>query len=298
MIRLFKGVTAFTLILITSILVIVAVVPIGLFRFIPYKPLQIKILKINEVLGELTLASWKAIQDLIHKPKYKVKGEEKLRKNIWQFTTINHLAWADIFLLLYFTNYKMSVPKIFMKSQLWWLPITWAANIGLAMPFVVRRSKEEIKANPELAKTDKESTIRACKLYELFPTNVCGFIEGTRIDKTKYLASNSKFKNLMPPKIGGMGYTLEVMPYIDHLIDVTLVYKTNKRSFWDFLCGDMSEASVTINSYKIPEKLRNKDYAFDESAREELREFLEEVWAKKDKIIESEKEKYGIESVF
>tara|TARA_Y100001970_G_scaffold94847_1_gene119536 strand:+ start:1349 stop:2245 length:897 start_codon:yes stop_codon:yes gene_type:complete len=298
MIRLFKGVTAFTLILITSILVIVAVVPIGLFRFIPYKPLQIKILKINEVLGELTLASWKAIQDLMHKPKYKVKGEEKLRKNIWQFTTINHLAWADIFLLLYFTNYKMSVPKIFMKSQLWWLPITWAANIGLAMPFVVRRSKEEIKANPELAKTDKESTIRACKLYELFPTNVCGFIEGTRIDKTKYLASNSKFKNLMPPKIGGMGYTLEVMPYIDHLIDVTLVYKTNKRSFWDFLCGDMSEASVTINSYKIPEKLRNKDYAFDESAREELREFLEEVWAKKDKIIESEKEKYGIESVF
>ena len=298
MIRLFKGVTTFTLILITSILVIVAVVPIGLFRFIPYKPLQIKILKINEVLGELTLASWKAIQDLIHKPKYKVKGEEKLRKNIWQFTTINHLAWADIFLLLYFTNYKMSVPKIFMKSQLWWLPITWAANIGLAMPFVVRRSKEEIKANPELAKIDKESTIRACKLYELFPTNVCGFIEGTRIDKTKYLASNSKFKNLMPPKIGGMGYTLEVMPYIDHLIDVTLVYKTNKRSFWDFLCGDMSEASVTINSYKIPEKLRNKDYAFDESAREELREFLEEVWAKKDKIIESEKEKYGIESVF
>jgi len=298
MIRLFKGVTTFTLILITSILVIVAVVPIGLFRFIPYKPLQIKILKINEVLGELTLASWKAIQDLIHKPKYKVKGEEKLRKNIWQFTTINHLAWADIFLLLYFTNYKMSVPKIFMKSQLWWLPITWAANIGLAMPFVVRRSKEEIKANPELAKIDKESTIRACKLYELFPTNVCGFIEGTRIDKTKYLASNSKFKNLMPPKIGGMGYTLEVMPYIDHLIDVTLVYKTKKRSFWDFLCGDMSEASVIINSYKIPEKLRNKDYAFDESAREELREFLEEVWAKKDKIIESEKEKYGIESVF
>lgn len=298
MIRLFKGVTTFILILITSILVIAVVVPIGLFRFIPYKPLQIKILKINEVLGELTLASWKAIQDLIHKPKYEVKGEEKLRKNIWQFTTINHLAWADIFLLLYFTNYKMSVPKIFMKSQLWWLPITWAANIGLAMPFVVRRSKEEIKANPELAKTDKESTIRACKLYELFPTNVCGFIEGTRIDKTKYLASNSKFKNLMPPKIGGMGYTLEVMPYIDHLIDVTLVYKTNKRSFWDFLCGDMSEASVTINSYKIPEELRNKDYAFDESAREELREFLEEVWAKKDKIIESEKEKYGIESVF
>ena len=102
----------------------------------------------------------------------------------------------------------------------------------------------------------------------------------------------------MPPKIGVMGYTLEVMPYIDNLIDITLVYKTDKRSFWDFLCGDMSEASVTINTFKIPESLRNKDYAKDNVAREELRSFLEEVWIKKDQIIENEKVKYGIKSVF
>ena len=298
MIKILKGVITFLLILITSILVIITVVPIGLLRFIPYKPLQISILKINEGFGELTLASWKGIQNLMHRPKYVVHGAEKLKKDIWQFTTINHLSWADIFLFLYFTNYKMSVPKIFMKAELWWLPITWAANIGLAMPFVVRRSKEAIKANPELAKTDKESTIRACRMYQLYPTNVCGFIEGTRIDKTKYDNSNSKFINLMPPKIGGMGYTLEVMPYIDHLTDITLVYKTNKRTFWDFLCGDMNEASVTVNTYPIPGSLRNKDYATDDNAREELRNFLEEIWKNKDQIIENEKDKYGIKAVF
>jgi len=298
MIRILTGVITFILILITAFLVIVTVIPIGILRFIPYKPLQILILKINDWFGELTLASWKATQDLMHRPKYVVHGAEKLKKDIWQFTTINHLSWADIFLFLYFTNYKMSVPKIFMKAELWWLPITWAANIGLAMPFVVRRSKEAIKANPELAKTDKESTIRACRFYELCPTNVCGFIEGTRIDKTKYNNSNSKFINLMPPKIGGMGYTLEVMPYIDHLTDITLVYKTDKRTFWNFLCGDMNEASVTINTYPIPEKLRNKDYATDTEAREELRNFLEGIWQNKDQIIEDEKVKYDIKSVF
>tara|TARA_S200000501_G_scaffold378846_1_gene444165 strand:+ start:3565 stop:4461 length:897 start_codon:yes stop_codon:yes gene_type:complete len=298
MIRILTGVITFILILITAFLVIVTVIPIGILRFIPYKPLQILILKINDWFGELTLASWKAIQDIMHRPKYVVHGAEKLKKDIWQFTTINHLSWADIFLFIYFTNYKMSVPKIFMKAELWWLPITWAANIGLAMPFVVRRSKEAIKANPELAKTDKESTIRACRFYELYPTNVCGFIEGTRIDKTKYNNSNSKFINLMAPKIGGMGYTLEVMPYIDHLTDITLVYKTDKRTFWNFLCGDMNEASVTINTYPIPEKLRNKDYATDTEAREELRNFLEGVWQNKDQIIEDEKVKYDIKSVF
>ena len=298
MIRALRGIITFTLILITAILVIIIVVPIGLFRFIPYKPLQILILKINDSLGELTLASWKAIQDLMHRPKYKVYGDDKLKKGIWQFTAINHLSWADIFVFLYFTNYKMGVPKIFMKAELWWLPITWAANIGLAMPFVVRRTKEQIRANPELAKTDKESTIRACKMYELYPTNVCGFIEGTRIDKTKYNNSNSKFDNLMPPKIGGMGYTLEVMPYINHLTDITLVYKSDKRSFWSFLCGDMKEASVTINTYEIPKNLIDRDYATDNNAREELRTFLEEIWTEKDQIIENQKVKYGIKSVF
>ncbi len=298
MIRALRWIITFTLILITAILVIIIVVPIGLFRFIPYKPLQILILKINDSLGELTLASWKAIQDLMHRPKYKVYGDDKLKKGIWQFTTINHLSWADIFVFLYFTNYKMGVPKIFMKAELWWLPITWAANIGLAMPFVVRRTKEQIRANPELAKTDKESTIRACKMYELYPTNVCGFIEGTRIDKTKYNNSNSKFDNLMPPKIGGMGYTLEVMPYINHLTDITLVYKSDKRSFWSFLCGDMKEASVTINTYEIPKNLIDRDYATDNNAREELRTFLEGIWTEKDQIIENQKVKYGIKSVF
>ena len=95
-----------------------------------------------------------------------------------------------------------------------------------------------------------------------------------------------------------MGYTLEVMPYIDHLTDVTLVYKSNKRDFWNFLCGDMNEASVTINTYKIPEELRGVDYSNNDELRLKLKTFLEEIWAKKDEIIEKEKKRYEIDSVF
>ena len=185
-----------------------------------------------------------------------------------------------------------------MKAELWWLPITWAANIGLGMPFVKRRKKEDIIKNPQLALHDKNATIKACEIYKLFPTNVCGFIEGTRIDKEKYDNSKSKFKNLMPPKIGGMGYTLEVMPYIDTLTDITLIYKSSKRTFWDFLCGDMNEATVLINSFDIPNHLRGKDYSVDNEGREEFRNFLEEIWEKKDEAIEREKKKFGIEKVF
>ena len=183
------------------------------------------------------------------------------------------------------------------KTVLLW-PLFGLVTLGLGMPYVVRRSKEEIIANPKLAETDKNATRRACKMYEIMPTNVAGFIEGTRIDKEKYDASKSKFKNLMPPKIGGMGYTLEVMPYIDHLTDVTLVYKSDKRHFWNFLCGDMNEATVLINSFDIPNHLRGKDYSVDNEGREEFRNFLEEIWQKKDEAIEREKKKFGIEKVF
>jgi 1-acyl-sn-glycerol-3-phosphate acyltransferase len=296
--RYFIGTVSFILILINALTIIALTTPIGLLRFVPISTFQRKILEINEWLAEIYLFFNSKIQDLMHNPKYRVYGEEKLQRNIWQFTTINHLSWADIFLFIYFTNFKQSVPRIFMKSQLWWLPLTWAANIGLAMPYVVRRSKEVIMKNPELIKTDKKATIRACKAYKIMPTNVAGFIEGTRIDKDKYANSKSKFKNLMPPKIGGMGYTLEVMPYIDHLTDVTLVYKSNKRDFWNFLCGDMNEASVTINTYKIPEELRGVDYSNNDELRLKLKTFLEEIWTKKDEIIEKEKKRYEIDSVF
>ena len=297
MIRFLRGIITFLLVLMNAIFVICTTIPIGFLRFLPIPPLQRGVLKVNEEIGALYLYFNSRIQDLMHNVDYVVEGDEKLKKDIWQFTTINHLSWADIFVFLYFTNYKQSVPRIFMKSQLWWLPLTWAAYIALAMPFVVRRTKAEIMANPKLIETDKNATRRSCKMYELMPTNVAGFIEGTRIDKDKYDASKSKFKNLMPPKIGGMGYTLEVMPYIDHLTDVTLVYKSNKREFWNFLCGDMREASVTINTYKIPEELRGVDYTDNQEMRDKLKAFLEEIWEEKDRIIEREKEKYGIETV-
>ena len=60
----------------------------------------------------------------------------------------------------------------------------------------------------------------------------------------------------------------------------------------------MREASVTIRTYKIPEELRGVDYTNNQEMRDKLKDFLEGIWKEKDQIIEREKEKYGIETVF
>ena len=59
----------------------------------------------------------------------------------------------------------------------------------------------------------------------------------------------------------------------------------------------MREASVTINTYKIPKELRGVDYTDNQEMRDKLKAFLEEIWEEKDQIIEREKEKYGIKTV-
>ena len=65
------------------------------------------------------------------------------KKDIWQFTTINHLSWADIFLFLYFTNFATGVPKIFKKACYGGLLL--GQRIGLAMPFVEEDQKKQSK---------------------------------------------------------------------------------------------------------------------------------------------------------
>ena len=55
---------------------------------------------------------------------------------------------------------------------------------------------------------------------------------------------------------------------------------------------------MTINTYKIPEELRGVDYSDNQEMRDKLKAFLENIWEEKDKIIEKEKEKYGIKTVF
>ena len=172
MIRIFTGSITFILVVLNGLQITITTIIIGLFRYIPYKPFQIFILKANEFLADYFLYFNSRIQDLMHSPTYEVFGEENLRDNIWQFTTLNHLSWADIFLFCYFTNHKTTTPRIFMKSELWWLPITWAANIALAMPYVKRRTKDEIIKNPKLAETDRNATLNACKIFELMLSRI------------------------------------------------------------------------------------------------------------------------------
>ena len=281
------GLITFLLILVELIIGFGTLAIINIPRaVIPLKSFKLFLAKISNKIGDLTVYGLKLIMLLMHGNNIQVINNEKYDMNKWYMAMSNHQSWADIFVLLTVANKKIPLLKFFMKKELWWIPFVFLANKTLNMPFVNRHSKKAIEKNPSLRTKDYENTLKSCKRFLRAPSTIFSYAEGTRFTSEKHKAQNSKYKNLLQPKIGGMATALSAMPEIDTLINFSVVYKSKKRGAWSFLNGEMKDVKVFINSYKIPENLKNRNYGSDHLYREEFKEWIEEIWDEKDRKID------------
>ena len=281
------GLITFLLILVELIIGFGTLAIINIPRaVIPLKSFKLFLAKISNQIGDLTVYGLKLIMLLMHGNNIQVINNEKYDMNKWYMAMSNHQSWADIFVLLTVANKKIPLLKFFMKKELWWIPFVFLANKTLNMPFVNRHSKKAIEKNPSLRTKDYENTLKSCKRFLRAPSTIFSYAEGTRFTSEKHKAQNSKYKNLLQPKIGGMATALSAMPEIDTLINFSVVYKSKKRSAWSFLNGEMKDVKVFIKSYKIPENLKNRNYGSDHLYREEFKEWIDEIWDEKDRKID------------
>ena len=281
------GLITFLLILVELIIGFGTLAIINIPRaVIPLKSFKLFLAKISNKIGDLTVYGLKLIMLLMHGNNIQVINNEKYDMNKWYMAMSNHQSWADIFVLLTVANKKIPLLKFFMKKELWWIPFVFLANKTLNMPFVNRHSKKAIEKNPSLRTKDYENTLKSCKRFLRAPSTIFSYAEGTRFTSEKHKAQNSKYKNLLQPKIGGMATALSAMPEIDTLINFSVVYKSKKRSAWSFLNGEMKDVKVFIKSYKIPENLKNRNYGSDHLYREEFKEWIDEIWDEKDRKID------------
>jgi len=250
---------------------------------IPIKLFKISLAKLSNFIGDLTVYGLKLIMLLMHGNNIKVIDDnENFDRDEWYMAMSNHQSWADIFVLLVAANYKLPLLKFFMKRELWWIPFVFVANKTLNMPFVNRHSKEDIRKDPSLRTKDYENTIKACKRFMRSPSTIFSYAEGTRYTKEKHSDQQSPYNNLLIPKIGGMATALSAMPKVKTLVDYSVVYKSEKRDAWSFLCGDMSEVKILVKKYEIPEKLKEKNYLKDNQYREDFKMWIEDIWQQKD----------------
>ena len=281
------GLITFLLILIELIIGFGTLAIINIPRgIIPLKIFKIYLAKVSNIIGDLTVYGLKLIMLLMHGNNISIINDEKFSKNEWYMAMSNHQSWGDIFILLVTANYKLPLLKFFMKRELWWIPFVFLANKTLNMPFVNRHTKKEIEQNPSLRNQDYENTLKSCIRFLRTPSTIFSYAEGTRFTNEKHIQQGQKYNNLLIPKIGGMATALSAMPNINTLVDYTLVYKSKKRDVWSFAKGDMKHAKVLVTKYKIPEYLKNRNYANDQDYRNEFKDWIESIWEEKDKKIE------------
>ena len=281
------GLITFLLILVELIIGFGTLAIINIPRgIIPIKIFKIYLAKISNIIGDLTVYGLRLIMLFMHGNNISIINNQEFDRNEWYMAMSNHQSWADIFILLVAANYKLPLLKFFMKRELWWIPFVFLANKTLNMPFVNRHSKKEIEQNPSLRNQDYENTLKSCKRFLRTPSTIFSYAEGTRFTDEKHAQQGSQYNNLLKPKIGGMATALSAMPDINTLVDYTVVYKSKKRDAWSFLKGDMKHVKVLVTKYKIPDNLKNKNYANDKDYRDEFKNWIESIWAEKDKRIE------------
>ncbi len=282
-----KGVLGFLAVVINTLFWCLFLLTIAIFKLlIPTESWKRLCTKLIINIGECWIYCNGLWIQALHRPRWNVEGFEELDSSNWYLAVANHQSWADIFVLQGITNRKIPMLKFFMKHVLIWVPVIGLAWWALDMPFLKRYTKEEIQKNPELRGKDIKAMEKSFERYSRYPVSIFSFAEGTRFTKEKKDNQLSQFEYLLNPKIGGIGLTLTTMPYIKLLLDFTIHYEDERRSFWDFLCGRMSKADVRVRQINIPDNLLSKNYEDDPIFRENLKEWVYDIWSDKEKYLE------------
>lgn len=244
---------------------------------------------INPIMHHLMfcfgLLSVKLIK-LFNSVRWELSVEGQLSKDNWYLMMPNHLSYLDIILLIEFAATRIPAPKFFLKRELIWLPFVGLGAWALDMPFMQRYSREFIAKRPHLKGKDIETTRRSCEKFQHTPTTVINFVEGSRFTPAKHKIKSSPYTHLLPPKAGGVAFTLAAMGELfTNILDVTILYPENSQHpMRDMLSGKLSRLVLHVNVLPVSEAVIG-DYFNDESFKQGFQGWLNDVWQNKDKLI-------------
>lgn len=215
---------------------------------------------------------------------FQIHGE--LSQSKWYLMLPNHLSYLDICLLIAFSYKKIPAPKFFLKKELIWMPFVGLGAWALDMPFMHRYSRAFLAKNPHLRGKDIETTRKSCEKFTTMPTTVINFVEGTRFTQEKQRLRQGDFKHLLPPKAGGIAFTLAAMGELfTDILDVTIQYPANQQwPMMDMLCGKLQKVVVHVNVEPISSQVVG-DYFNDELFKADFQHWLNGLWQAKDQHI-------------
>ena len=149
-----------------------------------------------------------------------------------------------------------------------------------------------MEKHPEKKGKELETTKAYCEKFRTVPTTVINFVEGTRFSAQKHMAKQSPYQNLLPPKAGGVSFTLAAMGELfTNVLDISLLYPENTRHpMMAMLSGQMTKIVIDVNVTPIPE-LQQQSERTESEFRLYFQNWLNDLWKNKDarikKLLES-----------
>ncbi len=245
---------------------------------------------IVRLLDLLSSRCWVFCANLTHKifarTEWIITGNTQFKTDKWSIILSNHQTWVDILVLIKVFYKKIPPYKFFIKKQLLWLPLMGPCLWALDYPIMKRYSKEFLAKNPHLKGKDMETTRAACEKYRYLPVTTVNFPEGTRFTPEKHRKQKSPYRHLLTPKAGGTSVVFYAMgDLLENILDVTIIYPKGAPGLWAFFCGRCRKIMVDIRAMKMLPRLSG-NYSTNPAYREEFQEWLNTLWAQKDRLIE------------
>lgn len=265
-----------------SALLLLSIIKIAL----PFKPMRKIIDPILTKIAEGWILLNSCWMGLTQKTNWDVQIDGNLKYRGWYLVNANHQSWVDILVLQHVFNGKIPLLKFFLKQELIWVPIMGISWWALDFPFMKRFSKEYLEKHPEMKGKDLETTRKACEKFELIPTSVMNFLEGTRFTQHKHDKQDSPYEYLLKPRAGGIAFALNAMgDKFNSMLNITIVYPDGIPTFKDFLFGKVKNIIVRVKEQPIPIEFTQKDYNNDPEFRTEFQQWTHQLWLEKDKQI-------------
>ncbi|MCF6299518.1 MAG: acyltransferase [Proteobacteria bacterium] len=289
MIYTLKGIATSVLVLINTVFWVSVLLIFSVLKLLlRVKQAQVVLSRVLVGVAEIWIATHRYYYNLIHGNKIIIKEQPELKSDQWYLIISNHICAADIPAIQAVLNRRIPFLKFFLKKILIWVPFLGLAWWALDFPFMRRYSKEYLIKNPEMKGKDMEEAQRSCEKFKQFPTSVINFVEGTRFSESKRKLQNSPYQYLLKPKAGGIGFVLGSLgEQIKYLLLVTLIYEKKAPSIWQYLSGKYDCVIVQIEKISIPEHLKGQNMLKNDRFKHDLHLWLEELWYKQDKKIES-----------
>ncbi|MBU2548512.1 MAG: acyltransferase [Proteobacteria bacterium] len=219
--------------------------------------------------------------------RWEVSGLNDLAERGWYLVLANHQSWLDIVVLQKVFYRRIPFLKFFLKKELIWVPLLGQAWWALDFPFMKRHSRAYLEKHPERKGQDLETTRKACAKFKHLPVAIMNFVEGTRYNPEKARRQKTPYARLLKPKAAGVAFVLGAMgEHLTRILNVTISYPQGEKSLWDFMCGRVRRIKVDVEVIPITRDLLG-DYFNDRDFQGRFQDWLNEIWARKDKLLEA-----------